>query len=102
KRKDWVRNPLDAFVLARLEKQGLAPSPEADKVTLIRRLHLDLIGLPPAPKEVDDFLADTRPDSYERLVERLLASPHYGERMARLWLDVARYADSNGFNIDAP
>jgi hypothetical protein len=102
KNKNWVRNPIDAFVLARLEKMGLAPAPEADKITLIRRLHLDLIGLPPSPKEVDDFLADTRPDAYERVVDRLLASPHYGERMARLWLDVARYADSNGFNIDAP
>jgi hypothetical protein len=96
----WVRNPIDSFILARLEREGLRPSPEADKVTLIRRLCLDLLGLPPAPAEVDAFLSDTRPDAYERLVEQLLASPHYGERWGRHWLDLARYADSNGYNID--
>jgi len=96
----WVRNPIDAFVLARLEKEGLKPSPQADRVTLLRRLSLDLIGLPPTPAEVDAFLADTRPDAYERQVDRLLASPHYGERMALPWLDAARYADSNGFQQD--
>src|SRR5262249_8692659 len=96
----WVRNPIDSFILARLKTEGLSPSPEADKVTLMRRLYLDLLGLPPAPAEVDAFLSDARPDAYERLVERLLASPHYGERWGRHWLDLARYADSNGYNID--
>jgi hypothetical protein len=98
----WVRNPIDSFVLARLEKEGLRPAPEADRVTLIRRLSLDLLGLPPEPAEVDAFLSDTRPDAYECLIERLLASPHYGERWGRHWLDLARYADSNGYNIDDP
>ena len=88
------------FILARLEAEGLSPSPEADKVTLIRRLSLDLIGLPPTIEEVDAFLADTRDDAYERLVERLLDSPHYGERWGRLWLDAARYADSDGYEKD--
>ena len=97
-----ARNAIDHFILARLEKEGIAPSPEADRVTLIRRLSLDLTGLPPTPKEVDDFLKDTAPGAYERLVDRLLDSPHYGEYQARLWLDMARYADSNGFTIDAP
>ena len=98
----WVRNSIDKFILARLEKEKLKPSPEADKVTLIRRLHLDLIGLPPTPQQVDEFLADNSADSYERLVESLLKSPHYGERWGRHWLDVARYADSNGYSIDSP
>jgi hypothetical protein len=96
----WVRNPIDAFVLARLEKDGLKPSAEADKVTLIRRLSLDLTGLPPTPAEVDAFVADASSDVYEKLVDRLLASPRYGERMAVDWLDAARYADTNGFHID--
>ncbi len=96
----WVRNPIDRFVLARLEKEGLAPSPEAAKETWIRRLSLDLVGLPPTLEEVDAFLADERPDSYEKLVDRLLASPHYGERWARPWLDLARYADTNGYEKD--
>src|SRR5262249_10860966 len=96
----WVRNPIDSFILARLEREGFSPSPEADKVSLIRRLYLDLLGLPPEPSEVDAFLSDTRPDAYERLVERLLGSPHFGERWGRHWLDLARYADSNGYNID--
>jgi hypothetical protein len=96
----WVRNPIDAFVLARLEKEGLKPSPEADKVTLLRRLYLDLIGLPPEPREVDEFLADQSPEAYDRVVERLLASPHYGERWGRHWLDAARYADSDGYEKD--
>lgn len=96
----WVRTPLDAFVLARLEKEGLRPSPEADRITLLRRLSLDLIGLPPTPAEVDAFLADTAPDAYSRVVERLLKSPHYGERWARHWLDAARYADSDGYEKD--
>ncbi len=101
KERSWARNPIDAFVLARLEKEGLAPSPEASKETLIRRATLDLVGLPPSPEEVDAFLADARPDAYERVVDRLLESPHYGERWARPWLDLARYADTNGFNFDS-
>jgi mono/diheme cytochrome c family protein len=96
----WVRNPIDAFVLARLEREGLAPSPEADKVTLIRRLSLDLIGLPPTIEEIDAFVGDGRANAYDLLVERLLSSPHYGERWGRHWLDLARYADSNGFTRD--
>ncbi|MDX2041069.1 MAG: PSD1 and planctomycete cytochrome C domain-containing protein [Acidobacteriota bacterium] len=96
----WVRNPIDAFVLARLEKENLQPSPEADRVTLIRRLSLDLIGLPPTPEEVDAFIADKSPRAYEKLVDRLLASPHYGERWGRHWLDAARYADSDGYEKD--
>ena len=100
KNQAWVRNPIDSFVLARLEKEGLAPSPEASRETLIRRLSLDLIGLPPTPQEVDAFVADARPDAYEKLVDRLMASPHYGERWARPWLDLARYADTNGFEKD--
>jgi hypothetical protein len=98
----WCRNPIDRFIEARLEKERIAPSPEADRTTLIRRLSLDLLGLPPRPQEVDNFLRDTRPDAYERLVDRLLASPHYGERWGRHWLDAARYADSNGYTIDGP
>ncbi|MCI0460228.1 MAG: PSD1 and planctomycete cytochrome C domain-containing protein [Gemmataceae bacterium] len=97
-----VRNAIDAFILARLEKEKLAPSPEADRATLIRRLSLDLLGLPPSPREVEQFLADTQPGAYERLVERLLASPHYGERWGRHWLDLARYADSDGYEADRP
>jgi len=85
----WVRNPIDAFIAARHEAKGLRPAPEADRRTLLRRLSLDLLGLPPAPEEVDAFLADRSPEAYEKLVERLLASPHYGERWARHWLDLA-------------
>lgn len=96
----WIRNPIDAFVLARLEKEGLAPSPEASKEQVLRRLTLDLIGLPPTLAEVDAFLADTAPEAYEKVVDRLLASPQYGERWAQPWLDAARYADSNGFTND--
>lgn len=98
--ESWLRNPIDAFILARLEAAGLAPSPEADRATLIRRLSLDLLGLLPSVAEVDEFLADESPDAYERLVNRLLDSPHYGERWGRHWLDQARYADSNGYTID--
>jgi hypothetical protein len=97
---EWVRNSIDRFVLAKLEEQKLAPSPEADRATLIKRLSIDLIGLPPTPAEVDAFVADADPQAYEKLVERLLKSPHYGERMALPWLDAARYADSNGFQQD--
>jgi mono/diheme cytochrome c family protein len=98
----WVRNPVDRFVLARLEAEKIAPLPEADRRTLIRRVSLDLVGLPPIPSEVDRFVADKSPDAYEKLVERLLASPHYGERWARVWLDGARYADTNGYEKDNP
>ncbi len=98
--ESWVRNPVDAFVLARLEREGLAPSPEASKETLIRRVSLDLTGLPPTPAEVDAFLADASPDAYEKVVDRLLASPHFGERWARPWLDLSRYADTNGYEKD--
>lgn len=96
----WIRNEIDAFVLARLEENQIAPSPEADRITLIRRLTFDLLGLPPTPEEVQQFLADTSPNAYEKLVDRLLSSPHYGERWGRHWLDAARYADSNGYTID--
>ena len=99
-RADWPRQEIDRFILAGLEEAGLVPSPEADRPTLIRRLHADLIGLPPTPAEIDAFVADTDPQAYEKLVDRLLASPHYGERMALPWLDAARYADSNGFQQD--
>ncbi|MDX2037880.1 MAG: PSD1 and planctomycete cytochrome C domain-containing protein [Isosphaeraceae bacterium] len=97
-----VRNPIDRFIQARLRSAGLTPSPEADRATLIRRVSLDLVGLPPTPEEVRAFVEDRSPDAYERLVDRLFRSPHYGERWARLWLDMARYADSNGYSIDAP
>jgi hypothetical protein len=96
----WAKNAIDRFVLATLEAAGIKPSPEADRATLIRRLHADLVGLPPTPEEVDAFVADADPEAYEKLVDRLLASPHYGERMALSWLDAARYADSNGFQQD--
>ena len=100
KHADRVRNPIDAFVLARLEQEGIEPSPEAPRETLIRRVTLDLTGLPPTPDEVDAFLQDSAPDAYERVVDRLLASPAFGERMAWDWLDAARYADSNGYQGD--
>ncbi len=96
----WVRSPIDAFVLARLEREGLSPSPEAPKQTLVRRLSLDLVGLPPTPQEIDAYVADPSPRAYEALVDRLLASPRYGERWARPWLDLARYADTNGYEKD--
>ena len=100
-RTDWVRNPIDRFILARLEREGLKPSPEADKETLLRRVSYDLTGLPPSPAEVDAFLADRAPDAYERRVDALLRSPRYGERMAIPWLDAARYADTHGYHIDS-
>lgn len=96
----FVRNPIDAFILARLDKEELKPSPEADKATLLRRVYLDVIGLPPSIKDVDDFLADKSPNAYEKVVNKLLAMPQYGERWARPWLDLARYADSNGYEKD--
>ncbi|PYV34743.1 MAG: hypothetical protein DMG22_04855 [Acidobacteria bacterium] len=100
KNSKWPHNSIDHFILARLEKEGLAPSRPADRVTLLRRLSLDLIGLPPTPDEVDAFVADQSKNAYEKQVERLLRSPHYGERWGRLWLDAARYADSDGFEKD--
>jgi hypothetical protein len=96
----WPRNGIDPFILARLEREGLAPSPEADRTTLLRRVTLDLTGLPPMPREVDAFLGDNSPNAYEKVVERLLASPRYGEKMAARWLDAARYADTNGYQSD--
>ncbi len=96
----WVRNAIDRFVAAKLEAEGVKPSPEAEKIKLIRRVSFDLIGLPPTPEEVDRFLADQRPEAYAELVDRLLRSPHYGERQAIPWLDAARYADSDGYERD--
>lgn len=101
-KNDLVRNPIDSFILSRLEREHLKPSLEADKATLLRRLNLDLIGLPPTIAEIDSFLADHSADAYEKQVEQLLASPHYGERWGRVWLDAARYADSDGFEKDKP
>jgi len=97
---DWPRQPLDRFVLARLEKEGLPPSPEADKSALLRRVSLDVTGLPPTPEEQASFLADSSPNAYEKQVDRLLASPRYGERWASMWLDLARYADTKGYEKD--
>jgi mono/diheme cytochrome c family protein len=102
KARAWVRNPIDAFVLARLESLGVAPSPEADRATLVRRLSLDLTGLPPTPAEVVAFVDDRSEGAYEAMVDRLLASPHFGERWGRHWLDLARYADSDGYEKDSP
>jgi hypothetical protein len=99
---EWPQNAIDDFVLARLEAEGLTPSPPADRYTLVRRLYLDLIGLPPTPEEADAFVQDHSPNAYEKVVDRLLASPHYGERWARRWLDLARYADTNGYEKDRP
>ena len=99
-KKDWVRTPVDRFVLARLDQESLAPSPEADRAALLRRVSLDLIGLPPTAAEVDSYLADKSKNAYEKQVDRLLRSPHYGERWGRHWLDAARYADSDGFEKD--
>ena len=95
-----VENPIDFFIRARREKEKLSPSPEADKYTLVRRVSLDLTGLPPTPEEADAFVQNTAPDAYEKLVDRLIASPRYGERWARRWLDLARYADTNGYEKD--
>ncbi|MDX2032249.1 MAG: PSD1 and planctomycete cytochrome C domain-containing protein [Blastocatellia bacterium] len=102
KNKTWAKTPIDQFILAEIERQGLSPSPEASKETLLRRLSLDLTGLPPTIREIDAFLADASPTAYEKQVERLLASRHYGERWGRWWLDAARYADTNGFEKDLP
>ncbi len=100
RKPNWVRNPIDGFILSELERRSLEPSPEAKKEVLIKRLYADLIGLPPSPEEVDTYMNDTSSDAYEKVVDHLLASPHYGERMAMEWLDAARYADSNGFQFD--
>ncbi|HVZ25441.1 MAG TPA: DUF1549 domain-containing protein, partial [Sediminibacterium sp.] len=97
---DWVRNDIDHFVYARMQEQGLHPSPEADKATLLRRVSLDITGLPPSRQLAAQFLADNRPDAYERLVDSLLASPHYGEKWAAMWMDLARYADTKGYERD--
>ena len=99
--EDWAQNEIDRFILARLEDAGIQPSPEADKVTLLRRVHLDLVGLPPAPNAVTRFLNDDSPGAYEKVVDDLFRSPHFGERWARHWLDAARYADSNGYSVDS-
>ena len=99
--KSQISNPIDAFILARLEREHLRPSPAADKITLIRRVTLDLTGLPPTPSEVDTFLVDSSDNAYEKVVDRLLKSPRYGEHQSRQWLDFARYADSNGFQVDS-
>ena len=96
KRGKLVRNPIDAFILAKLEEKGLKPAAPADKRTLLRRAYFDLIGLPPAPEQVERFVKDSSPDAYEKLIDELLASPRYGERWGRHWLDVVRYADSAG------
>lgn len=96
----WARTPVDRFILAKLEAKGLHPGKPADKVTLLRRATFDLTGLPPSPDEVDAFLADNSPKAFEKVVDRLLASPHYGERWGRHWLDLARYAESEGFKAD--
>ncbi len=99
---EWIRNPIDAFTFSAMEARGLQPAPEADRVTLIRRLAFDLTGLPPKPEEVDAFLADRSSGAYERLVDRLLASEHFGERMAAMWLDAARYGDTSVYHADGP
>ena len=101
-RKDWVKSPIDAFILAKLEQKGLGPSPPAQKVALIRRVYYDLTGLPPTPEEIDAFLADPSPDAYEELVDRLLESPRYGEKWGRHWLDLVRFAETHGYERDSP
>src|SRR5262249_17886355 len=98
----WPRNGIDRFILSRLEKEHLSPSPEADRATLIRRLKFDLLGLPPSPEETEAFVRDSNPLAYEQLVERYLSSPHFGERWARHWLDVVRFAESDGFETNQP
>src|SRR5262249_51879340 len=102
KTQGWARNAIDHFVLARLEAEGLKPSPEADRYPLARRVALDLTGLPPSLALVDKFASDPSPEAYERFVDQVLASPAYGERWAQVWLDLARYGDSNGFATDNP
>jgi mono/diheme cytochrome c family protein len=101
-KKEWIRTPIDAFILAKLKEKGLSPAPEADRRTLIRRLYFDLTGLPPTPEEVDQFIGDADPQAYEKLVDRLLASPRYGERWARHWLDIVHYGETHGYDKDKP
>ena len=98
--KAWIKNPVDAFILERLQKEGLQPSPSADRATLIRRVYFDMLGLPPTPREVAAFVADKAPDAYQKLIEQALASPHYGERWGQHWLDVVRFAETDGFEYD--
>jgi hypothetical protein len=98
----WVRNPIDAFILAKLEAAGLTPAPPAERVALVRRVYYDLLGLPPTPEQVDAFVNDRSPNAYEQLIDRLLDSPHYGEKWGRHWLDVVRYAETNGYERDGP
>ena len=100
KNKKWAKGGIDRFILARLENEGLKPSPEADKYVLLRRVTFDLTGLPPSPEEIEDFLTDQSEDAYEKVVDRLLSSPHYGEQVASYWLDAARYADTDGYQND--
>ena len=102
KNQAWVANPIDAFILAGLESKGLEPNPPASKRELLRRVYYDLTGLPPSPQEVEAFLADDSPRAYEELVDRLLASPHFGEKWARHWLDLVRYAETNSYERDNP
>jgi len=99
-KRGWSRNPVDAFILNRLEKNGIQPAAPVDRATLLRRVYLDLVGLPPTPEEQKAFLQDESPDAYEKVVEALLSRPQYGERWARHWLDVVRYAESNGYERD--
>ncbi|MFN7927707.1 MAG: DUF1549 domain-containing protein [Blastocatellia bacterium] len=96
----WARTPIDAFILQRMQREGLQPSPPADRITLIRRIYFDMTGLPPTPREVEAFLKDKSPDAYQKLVEKLLASPTYGERWGQHWLDVVRFAETDGFEYD--
>ena len=100
KNTKWIRNPIDRFVLAKMEASGLQPAPEADRRTLIRRLSLDLTGLPPKPEDVEKFVIDKDPNAYEKLVDRYIADPHWGEHRGRYWLDAARYADTHGIHFD--
>src|SRR5207302_1281860 len=102
KRAEWARNPIDAFVLAKLEEKGFTPAPPATKVQLVRRAYYDLTGLPPTPAEVDAFANDASADAWEKLIDRLLASPHYGEKWGRHWLDLVRFAETNSYERDGP
>src|SRR5262249_40939400 len=101
KQESWIQTPVDRFILSKLEAAGLSPAPPADRRTLLRRVYFDLVGLPPTPEELDAFLADSSPDAYEKIVDRLLTSPHYGEPWAQHWLHCIRYAESNGYEPDS-
>jgi len=100
RRADWSKNPIDAFILEKLTAEEIAPNPQADRLTLLRRATIDMTGLPPTQEEIQQFLSDKSANAWDKVVDRLLASPAYGERWGRHWLDVARYADSNGFKAD--